>query len=172
MTKISIHAELLRLTGTVSATMDDDEWLAGRFRMPVEWVREKVRPLLKEFYAMHGQCMMQKRLNAEYAYVTAKRKRRVDAANRRWEKEKASNNASSNASSNTYAPTPTPLKESSLRSPKKNGRRLNADWQPCVSDTEFAEEVGLEPFRIKATADRFRDHAAPDATEPPRSGPH
>jgi hypothetical protein len=58
-------------------------------------------------------------------------------------------------------------KESSLRSPKKpanehgppnRGSRLNAAWQPSTSDTDFAAEHGLEPARITATADRFRDH--------------
>lgn len=62
-------------------------------------------------------------------------------------------------------------KESSLRSPKKNGdglnghsppdrrgSRLSPDWQPSASDTVFAADLGMEPARITATADRFRDY--------------
>lgn len=116
---------------------DDDEWLAGRFRMPVEWVREKVRPVLKEFYALHGVCMMQKRLSAEYAYVTAKRKKRVDAANRRWSNRKEAHNASSNASCNAYAPTPTPFKKERKR--ETGGQvDLAGETEPLFSEHELA----------------------------------
>ena len=116
---------------------DDDGWIALRFKRPVEWVREHVRPIVKEFFTSHDAMLSQKRLSKEFKYITSSHLKRVAAAKRRWDKEKASNNASSNA----YAPTPTPIEEREERKEDNNtvlkGRNgVYAFQHGCVKLTE------------------------------------
>jgi uncharacterized protein YdaU (DUF1376 family) len=93
---------------------NDDEWIALRFRQPIEWVREHVRPLLDEFFTSRNAMLSQKRLTAEHKYVTQRRLNRARAAKSRWDKEKASCNAS--ALHMHPQPTPTPIEEGSSSS--------------------------------------------------------
>jgi len=86
---------------------NDDEWIALRFRRPIEWVREHVRPLLDEFFMSRNAMLSQKRLTAEHKYVTQRRLNRTRAAKSRWDKEKASSNA--HAMQMHPQPTPTPI---------------------------------------------------------------
>jgi uncharacterized protein YdaU (DUF1376 family) len=92
---------------------NDDEWLARKFRRPVETVVAELRPLIKEFCQCDGNWITQKRVSKEYKRAVKAINQRRDAANARWlkEKEASERTAASYGSRNALIPTliPTPI---------------------------------------------------------------
>ncbi len=84
---------------------NDDSWLARKFKQTVEWVTEKLRPLICEFCQCDGNWITQRRLIREWNYVKKQSRRQSDAAKSRWDKKK---NLSHGNTPNGIAPTPTP----------------------------------------------------------------
>jgi uncharacterized protein YdaU (DUF1376 family) len=85
---------------------NDDQFLARRFNLSVDDIKAQFRPLIVEFCQSTGNWITQKRLTRERAYVSARTKKRSDAAKLRWNKGKGSYNA------DAPTPTPTPTVES------------------------------------------------------------
>lgn len=95
---------------------DDDEWIARRMRVDSECMARVVKPILKEFFSRSRGRWFQKRLRAEFGYVTARVQARKDAGKRGGDAKAAKSNKkpSSNAKvlpeqnpGKTVAPNPT-----------------------------------------------------------------
>ncbi|MGI9492179.1 MAG: DUF1376 domain-containing protein [Geminicoccaceae bacterium] len=67
---------------------NDDEWLARKFRRPVEAMRSEIRPILTEFCECDGNWWRQNRLIDEMSYLLQKQSKQSARAKSRWNKEK------------------------------------------------------------------------------------
>jgi uncharacterized protein YdaU (DUF1376 family) len=103
---------------------NDDAWLARKFRQDEIWVRESLRPLIKEFCATDGNWITQKRLAREFLYVSARSQAQTERIKRRWEKEKSLYRGNTPAG-NTPTPTPTVVKEEKNSLPSPEEKEIN-----------------------------------------------
>lgn len=94
---------------------NDDEWLARKFKRPVEDVVAQLRPLIAEFCQNDGNWITQKRITKEFKRAQKSVKQRSEAAKVRWLKEKVESERKANAYTGRIAPTliPTPTSSSS-----------------------------------------------------------
>lgn len=158
---------------------NDDEWLARKFRRPVELVKSELRPLIAEFCNCDGNWITQKRLAKEWAYTTKKRKQMTDVAKSRWEKEKRRCvlDTTPHASRNTLILTLTPtqdkknLTEDSVTAPQACGADERGEAvepvepvEPSVADE--AGEAGEATAGLRKARAAGRGTRLPDGWQP------
>jgi len=86
---------------------NNNEWLARRFDRSIERVESELRPLVVEFCQSDGNWITQKRLSAEFSFVTKQRRQKIVAAKARWKKEKGDAGASEPHMPHTHTHTHT-----------------------------------------------------------------
>lgn len=132
---------------------NDDAWLARKFGRSLEAFVSEWKPIMQEFMQTDGNWWTQKRLSAEFAYVQQLSAKRSDAAKSMWEKKKTSCTSISPA----YAPTPTPLKESTLSAGTAD---FEAFWQSYPLEKNMSKKRTLLAWKKLTPEKRIRAAAA------------
>lgn len=90
---------------------NDDEWMARKFRRPVEKVRAELRPIIAEFCTTDGNWISQARLSREWEFCQKMSRRGSGNAKSRWEKEIATRSGTASLQASCNAPDRTGQKE-------------------------------------------------------------
>lgn len=142
---------------------NDDQWLARKFRRPVEAVQSELRPLLAEFFKSDGNWLYHKRLEREWERLSEMSRKQSERAKSRWEKGKAPSRG--NAKRGTATTTSTQDTDSSLRSESvrtaqrgQSATRIPDDWTLTPELIAFGREKGFDDGRIRDMAAAFVDH--------------
>ncbi|MCC6775674.1 MAG: DUF1376 domain-containing protein [Hyphomicrobiales bacterium] len=93
---------------------NDDGWLARKLARSPEDIRDKFRPLIREFCRTSGNWITQKRLLREWKRVRENAKQRSVAAKSKWQKKKdvCKRNAENQDPRNASIPSPNKKEES------------------------------------------------------------
>lgn len=128
---------------------NDDEWLARKFRRPVERVRSELRPLIGEFCRIDGNWILQKRLTREAEHLKKQSRNQSVRAKSRWgnKKDACPEDAARHASGNASVPyrkedTPNPAVGGELNNSKIEG---GEDIQPPVHPAPGSRAEGMNP---------------------------
>jgi uncharacterized protein YdaU (DUF1376 family) len=147
---------------------NNNEWLARRFDRSIERVESELRPLVVEFCQSDGNWITQKRLSAEFSFVTKQRRQKIVAAKARWKKEKGDAGASEPHMPHTHThthtksihtETPTDTDPAREKSGRENGASGHDVLRPSpeIVASFRGERPDLDMRQIQARTDEWRE---------------